>query len=485
MIGVLEGKAKKIRLEEVHRFEHHPCLTPAGPVWDFTGIWLNIVSGLKQAGTWCSDNGMRLASVGVDAWGVDWSLVGNSGELLALPHCYRDPQNEPALEKVLKAVGGKRSLYDRNGIQLMAINSLFQVVARHEREPGLFAAAQRLMFIPDLFHFWLSGELTTERTIASTSAMLALDSGDWDTTLLKQLGLPTQMLGPIIEPGTVIGNLRDEIAEVAGLDYPIQVIAPATHDTASAVAAIPVTDPSKRWAYLSSGTWSLLGAELDAAHPTDAACDAPFTHERGLDGSFRFLKNIGGLWLVQELRRELNEKGESVSFAELTDYARNADPFRTLINPNAARFAAPGKMAAKIREFADETGQPEPETVGDLVRCCLDSLALCYRHTVDLLESILGEKIEVLHVVGGGIQNELLNEITATTMQRPVICGPVEGTAAGNVLVQAMGAGQISDQQEIRQIVARSFETKRYKAKRETLPAGVYEKYQALVAVKS
>ena len=366
----------------------------------------------------------------------------------------------------------------------MQINSLFQVAARHAKEPGLFAMADRLMFIPDLFHFWLSGELTTERTIASTGAMLSLQSGNWDTELLDELGIPSQMLGPIIEPGSVIGELREEIANAAGFQNPVQVIAPASHDTAAAVAAIPVVDPGQSWAYLSSGTWSLLGAETDRPYPTDAACDAPFTHERGLDGTFRFLKNIGGLWLIQELRREMVEKGDTVTFAELTDNARNADPFRTLIDPNDARFAAPGGMATKIRRFADETDQPEPETVGDLVRCCLDSLALCYRHTVDLLESILGKKIGALYIVGGGIQNELLNEITAATMQRPVVCGPVEATAAGNLLVQAMGAGEIADGAEIRQIVARSFETRRYKSKPDTLPDGVYQKYINLVSVR-
>ena len=462
ILGILDVDRQSVRLEEVHRFEHHPCPTPAGPVWDLTGIWLNILSGIRAGSEWCVENDIELASIGVDAWGVDWCLVGKSGELLALPHCYRDPQNEAALERVLEKVGGKEALYRRNGIQLMSINSIFQVAARFESEPQLFQAAHRLLFVPDLFHFWLSGEMATERTIASTSGMLAIDSGQWDLELLQELGIPTEMLGPLIEPGTVIGSMRPEVAEATGLagsqSRQIKVVAPGAHDTAAAVAAVPVASTQENWAYLSSGTWSLLGAELTDPVVTSESCEAPFTNERGVNETIRFLKNIGGLWLVQELRRELEEKGESISFAELAEQARNADPFRTMVNPNDPRFATPGDMANKIRSFAEETNQPVPETIGDLVRCCLESLALSYRDTVDLLESNLDRKIEVLHVVGGGTNNTLLNELTAAAMNRPVICGPVEATAIGNLLIQAMGCGEISSISQLRKTVANSFE---------------------------
>lgn len=462
IVGILKGNPVSLRLEEVHRFEHHPCPTPAGPVWDLTGIWLNVLEGLKEAVRWCAEKKVELKSVGVDAWGVDWTLVGRSGELLALPHCYRDPQNEVAMERVLQQIGGTEALYQRTGIQLMQINSLFQVAARHEKEPGLFEVADRLLFIPDLFHFWLSGEITNERTIASTSSMLALATGEWDVELMEMLGIPVHMLGPLIDPGTEIGLLRDEIASAIGAPRDLKVIAPGSHDTASAVAAVPAIARKKRpgtnWAYLSSGTWSLLGVELDRSFASSESCAAPFTNELGLAGTTRFLKNIAGLWLVQELRRERWEHGEEISFGELVEEARNAEPFRTLINPNASQFASPGGMAEKIREFAVQSNQPEPETLGDLVRCCLDSLALCYRHTVDSLESVLSTKVVALHIVGGGINNTLLNEITAATMQRPVICGPVEATAIGNVLTQAMGCGELADLDEIRAVVARSFE---------------------------
>ena len=485
IIGILGGKPAKLRLEEVHRFVHQSCPTPAGPVWDLTGIWLNILTGLRNANAKCREQGLQLASVGVDTWGVDWSLVGKSGELLTQPHCYRDPQNENACARVVKQLGGKEKLYERTGIQLMAINSLFQVAARYRQEPELFDAAHRLLFMPDLFHYWLSGEMTTERTIASTSGMLELESGDWDKDLMRELGIPTHVLGPIIEPGTKIGMLRMELEEATGVTNQIQVIAPASHDTASAVAAIPAADSKKSWAFLSSGTWSLLGAELAKPFASPQSCAAPFTNERGLKGSVRFLKNIAGLWLVQELRRELESKGDTISFAELTDEARNADAFRTLIDPNDVRFAAPGDMAKKIREFASETDQPEPETTGDLVRCCLESLALCYRYTINQLESVLSTKFDVVHIVGGGVNNQLLNELSTLALDRPVICGPVEATAIGNLLVQALGCGKISTVNELRKIVGRSFELQLLDADRESelevIPPEIFELYRQLV----
>ena len=494
IVGVLKGKRAKIRLEEVHRFEHLPCATPSGPVWDLTGIWLNIVEGLKECATWCLENKVELRSVGVDTWGVDWALVGKTGELLGLPHCYRDPQNEVAQKKILKAVGGNKKLYARTGIQLMPINSIFQVAARFDKEPGLFESASRLLFMPDLFHYWLSGAMTTERTIASTSSLLALESGDWDFELIESLGIPKHVFGPLIDPGDQIGMLREELASAAGLEGEVRVIAPGSHDTASAIAAVPFdrkaggeteSDSKTNWAYISSGTWSLLGAELLSSFASDESREVPFTNELGLAGTTRFLKNIAGLWLVQELRRELIEQGDEISFAELADQAAGAEPYRTLIDPNAPQFASPGNMAGKIREFALETNQPEPETLGDLVRCCFDSLALCYRQTVDCLESVLGTKIDVLHIVGGGTNNKLLSEITAATMQRPVVCGPVEATAIGNVLTQAMGCGEIKDLEEIREIVARSFELETYQPddvdKKLVVPDEVFAFYHELI----
>ncbi|MCH8839668.1 MAG: rhamnulokinase, partial [Planctomycetes bacterium] len=373
IVGVLDGNPLQLSPQEVHRFEHVSCPTPAGPVWDLTGIWQHILTGIGAASTWCQKHETELKSVGVDTWGVDWTVLGRSGEVLALPHCYRDPQNEAACQRVLENIGGFEQLYERTGIQLLSFNTLFQLAARHQAEPKLLDAAERLVFLPDLFHYWLSGELATERTIASTSSMLAVETGEWDTGLLEDLGLPTDILGPIVEPGTVLGMLRQEIARATGAPTGMQVIAPASHDTASAVAAVPATGKAD-WAYLSSGTWSLLGAELDLPIKSDGARKAPFTNERGVNGTIRLLKNIAGLWLVQELRRELQQHGDQRDFADLVQEARLAEPGRTLIDPNHSEFASPGNMEEKVRRFARETHQEEPQTIGQVVRCCLESL---------------------------------------------------------------------------------------------------------------
>ena len=456
VVGVLETGSQSLRLEEVHRFEHHPCTTPSGPVWDLTGIWRNILQGLHLAADLCRELEVELKSIGVDTWGVDWTLLGASGELLSIPHCYRDPQNEAACQKVLEKLGGFEPLYERTGIQLMSLNTLFQIAARFDREPRLFDAAERLVFLPDLFHYWLSGKVATELSIASTSSMLAVYTGDWDCELLQQIGLPHDLLGPIVEPGTIVGTLRREVAAKTGAPAEVKVITPASHDTASAVAAVPAT-AQQSWAFLSSGTWSLLGVELDSPINSVAARNVPFTNERGVEGSVRFLKNIAGLWLVQELQRDIEAAGQSISFSQLVQAAREAESGRTLVDPDYPEFASPGGIQEKIRSFARNTRQPEPETPGQMARCCLESLALCYATTLEQLESVTGQRVEVLHAVGGGIQNELLSELTAGAIGRPLVAGPVEATAIGNLLVQAVGCGEVSDLDQLRRIVARSF----------------------------
>ena len=239
IVGVLEGSPLRLRLQEIHRFEHHACPTPVGPVWDLTGIWQHILIGLKATSAWCQENQAELKSVGVDTWGVDWTLLGPTGELLGLPHCYRDPQNEAACQRILKQLGGFERLYERTGIQLMPFNTLFQVAARYQAEPRMFDAASRLVFLPDLLHYWLSGQLSTEHSIASTSSMLDVNTGEWDLELLNELGLPTHLLGPIVDPGASLGSLRKEVAQATGAPQALQVIAPAAHDTGSAVAAVP------------------------------------------------------------------------------------------------------------------------------------------------------------------------------------------------------------------------------------------------------
>jgi len=485
IVGLLEGEPPRLSLVEVKRFVHQPCMTPTGPVWDLSGLWRSTLEGLQAAVAWCEQHDTELLTVGVDTWGVDWALVGASGELLGLPHCYRDPQFETACQRVLDRLGGFDRLYERTGIQRLAFNTLFQVAARHAAEPRLFEAATRLLFLPDLLHYWLSGEMVNERTIASTSSMLNVADGDWDYPLLEKLGLPTHVLGKIVEPGTVVGQLRDELAGATGAPRRLQVIAPASHDTASAVAAVPVPREiaQRGWAYLSSGTWSLLGTELSEPITTVEAARVPFTNEIGVGRTVRFLKNIAGLWLVQELQRELKDQDSNADYDTLTDLAAAAEPLRTLIDPGAPQFASPGNMAEKIRTFARDTRQPEPDSTGRLVRCCLESLALCYRHTYELLSAAVGRSIDRLYVVGGGTQNRLLNELTARAMNGAVTFGPVEATAAGNVLVQACGHGTVSGLEDVRDVVVRSFSLEEHEqARDDALWNDSRERYLALVA---
>jgi rhamnulokinase len=457
IVGVLD--AGRLELHEVHRFLNVPRRLPSGLHWDLTGLWGHILDGGRKAIAWANEAGIHISSLGVDTWGVDWALVGKSGELLGLPHCYRDEAHGPAYEKTLAKLG-KKAIYETTGVQFMPLNTLYQLVARHDSAPELLDNAAHLLFIPDLLHYFFSGKPVVESSIASTSQMVDPRTGKWATGLLKQLGLPTHMLGEIVKPGTRIGPVLPHIATELGATGELQVITPGGHDTAAAVAAVPVDKKNGEWAYISSGTWSLMGMELDA--PNFADDTLSFTNEGGIDGTIRYLKNIAGLWLVQECRRHYEKQGIVYDYTKLTQFAEAAEPFRTIVNPDHAPFLAPGEMPIKIARFARETGQPEPVEVGQFVRCCLESLALTYRHVLAGLERVTGRKVKVLHIVGGGGRNALLSQLTANAIGRPVIVGPYEATAAGNILVQAMGAGDVKDLAEIRRIITTSFEPQTY-----------------------
>jgi rhamnulokinase len=410
-------------------------------------------------------------------------LIGKSGELLGLPFAYRDDRNPPAMKAAIRKLGEKR-IYDATGIQFMPFNTLFQLFAQHKSEPALLELADRggsLLFMPDLLHYFFSGKAVVEATIASTSHMINPRTGKWATSLVKELGLPTRFLGKIVPAGTRIGKLRAELAAEAGVPA-MDVIVPGSHDTASAVAAVPVVAKSSGpWAFLSSGTWSLMGVELDKPMLTDAARKAGFTHERGVGGKIRFLKNIAGLWLVQECRRDFARRGQEFTYQQLTDLAAEAEPFRTLVDPGHAPFASPGDMPAKIAAFAKQTKQPAPESPGQFVRACLESLALTYRRTLDGVESLIGERIEALHIVGGGGQNKLLNQMTADALGRRVIVGPYEATAIGNALTQAIGAKQVRDLAHLRRIVRESFDPVTYEPRDAAAMEAQGERFEAYV----
>lgn len=480
MIGTISDG--RLSLREAHRFLHLPVPTPAGLCWDITGLWRSILEGLRAAGKLASAEGIDLLSIGVDTWGVDFSLISAGGQFLGLPACYREPSFAAAFERCTTKVS-KRQIYDATGIQLMSINSLYQYEHRFHHDPKVFDSAAALAFMPDIFHWLLSGRLTVEKTIASTSQMVDARSGDWNRELLRSLGLPCNALGKIIEPGSVIGPIRSGIAKSCGLPESIQIVAPPAHDTAAAIVATP-TAGGEDWAYLSSGTWSLLGAELKAPVINDASADANFTNELGIGGTVRFLKNIAGLWLVQECRRQWERAGNTYDYAKLTAEAQTSEPLRTLIPVNDAIFAAPGDMADRIARYAIVSGQPVPQTPGQFVRTCLESLALEYRRTLQTLQKLLNREFKTLHIIGGGGKNELLNQLTADATGINVVVGPYEATASGNILAQAIGLGHVRDLAEARQIIANDTEVRRYAARDAVDWSASAERYAKLPSAK-
>lgn len=461
MLATLNGL--DFTIEEVHRFANIPQQLPSGLHWNITELWRNLVEGLHLAGEAARRKKVEIASLGVDTWGVDFGLVGKSGQLLGLPFAYRDERNAPAMKHAIHKLG-REKIYDATGVQFMTFNSVYQLLAQQAAEPGVLEHATHMLTIPDLLHFFFSGERIIDATNASTTQMIDPQTGKWATGLLHELGLPTHFLHETLPAGMPIGELREAVAKKANVPR-IKVVNPCGHDTACAVAAVPVDKAATpSWAYISSGTWSLMGAELDEPIVNDAALAANFTNERGVDNKIRFLKNIAGLWLVQQVRADFATRGKEYDYATLAHLADRSEPFRTIIDPDYAAFAAPGDMCSKIAEFAAKTGQPAPATddAGAFVRCCVESLAFAYRRTLDQLEGVLGKTIDVLHIVGGGGRNELLNQLTADAINRPVIVGPYEGTAVGNALCQGIAMGDVRDLAHLREIVRHTFSPKRF-----------------------
>jgi len=484
-LGAESGRAMLLTLQdgrfdltEAHRFANVPVRLPSGLHWNLTGLWANLLEGLVKAGEVARDRGVELVSLGVDTWGVDHALIGRSGALLGLPLCYRDDRFPGVCEQTHAACSA-HFIYGATGIQMLPFNTLYQLMEVKQREPDVLAAAGRMLNLPDVLHYFFSGNMANEATIASTTQMLDPHEGVWHRGLLSELGLPLEPLGEIVPAGTKIGSLRGELAEAAGVSG-IDVIVPGSHDTASAVAAVPAGPDSGHWAYLSSGTWSLLGAELDAPVVTEEAYAAGFTNERGVANKIRFLKNISGLWLVQEVRRDYDRRGEAFDYAKLTDLAAEAEPFRTLVDPAHAPFASPGGMLEKIDAFAKASGQPKPDSPGQYVRCCLESLALCYADTLTSAEAILGKPFDTLHVVGGGGKNRLLQQMTADALGRPVVVGPEEGTAIGNALTQAIGRGELADLAALRDLVRSSVELSTFTPQNADAFARQRDRYTAL-----
>jgi rhamnulokinase len=380
---------------------------------------------------------------------------------------------EKAFAKVPRA-----QIFEATGIQFMEINSLYQIMALAERKSPLLEMAQTMLFIPDLFNYFFTGERAAEFSIATTSQMYDPRKREWATGMLNKLGLPTHFLPKVVPSGTRLGNLRRDVAAECGATGEIPVIAPGCHDTASAVAAVPVSAGATDWCYISSGTWSLMGVEIPQPIINEKSLRLNYTNEGGVAGDIRFLKNIMGLWLVQECRRQWLKDGQEFNYAQLTEMAAAARPFAAVIDPNHKPFLSPGEMPTKVAAFCTKTAQVAPASTGEVVRTCLESLALTYRKTIEGLEDVQGRKIGLIHIVGGGTQNELLNQMTADACNRPVIAGPVEATAIGNMLVTAIALGEIRNLEEGRAIVKQSFDVKRYEPNDTQVWDDAYARYR-------
>ena len=456
--GAFDGRL--LELEEIHRFENFPISLGGQLIWDLPRLWHEVTRGLRAAG---AHHGRAVTTVGVDTWGVDFSFLTAEDALLANPVCYRDPRTRGMLATAEKIVP-RDEIFAATGLQFMEINSLYQLLALKQKQPGLLRAADRLLMIPDLVHWLLSGQRSNERTNASTTQCFDPQTGDWSRKLLDRFGLPLHVFGPLIEPGTDLGELRGDIAADTGL-VGVRVIVPGTHDTASAVAAVPAAEPPAArpdWCYVSLGTWALVGAELDRPLVTPECLAHNFTNEGGVGGTTRLLKNVCGLWLVQQCRAAWQRAGKEWTWDQLTALAAEAPPLVTLIDPNHPSLVAPADMPAAIRELAQATGEPVPESTAAVVRTALESVAAAVRRTLGELDDLLGRRVGRVHIVGGGVQNRLLCQMIADATNRPVVAGPVEATAIGNLLVQLVARGGRLDLRQVRQIVRDSFELAHY-----------------------
>jgi sugar (pentulose or hexulose) kinase len=421
--------------------------------WDILRLFFEVKIGIRKA----LQKVGKIDAIGIDTWGVDFALIDKKGEMIGNPVHYRDERTVGMPEEVFETVS-KHELYQRTGIQCMRINTIYQLYYLCKYRPELVSAAESLLFIPDLFAYLLTGEKRAEWTIATTSNMVDPAKGEWAYDILEKLGIESRLLPPMINPGEAYGNLLPELCEEFGCD-PIPVIAVCTHDTASAVLSAPAEGD---FAYISCGTWSLFGTELSGPVITDASERVEYTNEGGYNGSITFLRNIMGLWLIQESRRQWRREGQEYSFAQMETWAKECKPLVSLIDPDDASFATPGNMPERVRAFCRRTGQPVPETVGEVVRCIYESLALKYRKTAESIEQLMGRNAKVIHVVGGGTKDKFLSQMTADACGIPVAAGPEEATAIGNLMMQAIAAGEVADLKQAREIVAASFELKHY-----------------------
>ncbi len=473
MLGLLdEGK---LRVEEVHRFANDPVRVQGILYWDLMGLLRNAQQGIAEA---ARRVGGEIHGIGVDTWGVDFGLLDRSGGLLAPPVHYRDPRTEGMMEEVFRQIP-RAEVFEETGIQFMPLNTLYQIAAVRRRTPEVLDVAGKMLLMADLLHYYLTGRAVAELTLATTSQMWNPRKNAWSRRIADALGIPAHIFPEVVLPGSTLGPLREDISQESGLKGTPPVIATASHDTGSAIAAVPCGG-KESWAYLSSGTWSLLGVELPAPRIGPDALAHNFTNEGGVAGTSRFLKNINGLWLVQECKRRWAREGEDLEYSRITHLATEAGSAASVILPGAPDFFAPDDMPAAIRRFCGSTGQKVPETKGSLIRTALESLALAYREVIEEIETVTARKVEVLHIVGGGVRNELLNQLAADACGVPVLAGPIEATVMGNILIQAMGTGDVASVAELRRIVRDSVDLKEYRPRERQAWTDKYATYRRL-----
>jgi sugar (pentulose or hexulose) kinase len=473
MAGIWNGN--EIELEEVHRFGSPAVFLPPYHHWDILSIYREVVQGLRLAK---QEYGDRVISLGVDTWGVDYGLLDSAGELLANPIQYRDERTLDLLHSEQKRIG-REKIYAETGIQFMFFNTLYQLAAERAANRAAFSQAKSLLFLPDLFNYWLTGKKIQERTIASTSQLLNPHTGKWSEALLAELGLAdSPLFGEITEPGNCLGSLAPHLREELG--EALQVVTVCGHDTASAVAATPFA--SENSAFLSSGTWSIMGRELSEPNTTPEALAAAFSNEIGYGQTVRFLKNIGGMWLVEESRRHWAKQGEEYSYNAIVELARSAPPRRSLIDPDHPELGTPGNMPDRIASLCERSGQPRPGNPGEILRVAFDSLAMKYRFVFQQLEKLGKSKIDRLHIVGGGAHNDFLNQMAADAIGVPIEAGPTEATSLGNIIIQMIATGALPDLATARRHIAQSFPTKSFTPLATAEWAAEDERFRALLA---
>lgn len=454
-VMLAESDGDRVQLEQVHRFANQPVALPIGDQgqtslrWDVLRLWADIKQGIGLAARLGAQD---LAGIGIDTWGVDFALLDRDGELVCNPYHYRDGRTDGMLDRAYGRLP-RDQIFEQTGIQFMQFNTLYQLLAMVERRSPALQSAQTLLTMPDLFNYWLSGRKVCEFTMATTTQCLDPRQREWSKPLLQAMGIPIHLFPPIVQPGTILGDLRPAIADEVGCGC-VPVIAPGTHDTASAVAAVPAA--GKDFAWISSGTWSIMGAETSQPVINAQSLKYNFTNEGGVGGTWRFSKNIMGLWLVQECRRTWAHAGQDLSYAEMAARAEQAEPFRSIVNPDDDSFFKAGDIPVRIQEYCRRTGQPVPDSEGAILRCVFESLACRSRWVLEKLEEMLGRRLEPIHIVGGGSQNRLLNQLTADATNRTVVAGPVEAAALGNTLMQAIAIGQFDSLDQVRAAVRNS-----------------------------